>query len=821
MALEKLNENVEIVQTLSTNPNQEDGLDAEELKAKFDKGAKIIKEYLNEEVVPAVNAAVTVEPQKLTPEQKAQIRKNIGASEHGNVWLEYDNLLSPDDSKSNIHINAEAPITDEGGDPIVGRVAFYEAAHDGACQLTNIADGTEKNHVATVGQVVLSTPQTLTEAQKAQARENMGITYFGVPYSSAEKVIDLSDTVKMYLFATADGYDAVLTGEGAIPSYEVTGNRANPRDVITVNRPFDAKKINRLHICDGITSIGDNFMFKVPNLKHLSFDDSTKIQHLGSYAFAVTGISGEYDFSGLSDTTIDHVFQFCPKLEGIIFNGNITNIAARSFRGCISLRYIKNIAKNGTALTLENGSFWYCTSLESIDVDPANTTLGNWVFMFVPIDAKTESGTKLDSALWKAQGDMCFVQHEWTTAQLEGIANVNGKSVQLTIPKSDTQSTDFNKKYGVLVYKNGEGKFTQRYAEAFGLCGYFSLFHVNNVVHPNEQFNTFYDFVEKGIVPNKIEVTQELHDALISNSVGQQLISDMSGIVSYEVGSKVSAIDLPNGFLDSSTYGDLGTAFWGFCEALGWTATEFKFKDRKTDSATDRNNCGAEGKELVLNNLSAGKPVVMEVVGAASSADGAHMVTVIGYDADTDRFLIIDSTGDFPADVVPLLYWVKFESLITPAKDSAIWTFDFGEEITMTNIDNKLNALLGTVNSGFHSVEGTLELANDVPSAGNSAASRYRVECPSGAKIFVFVADEATATEIKKRTDKFYTLGVNCNFTNGTTENDKQCLVSVWAGAQARKTTGGLTADNVDGVSFDSYTLVAGTYHWTAYYWNN
>ena len=52
--IKDLTENVEIVQTLSTYPNQEDGLSDAELKAKFDEGAKIIKEYLNEELVPAV-----------------------------------------------------------------------------------------------------------------------------------------------------------------------------------------------------------------------------------------------------------------------------------------------------------------------------------------------------------------------------------------------------------------------------------------------------------------------------------------------------------------------------------------------------------------------------------------------------------------------------------------------------------------------------------------------------------------------------------------------------------------------------------------------
>lgn len=648
------------------------------------------------------------------------------------------------------------------------------------------------------------------------------LSYFGMLYTDATEVIDLSDSVKMYLFATADGYDAVVTGEGEIPSFTIKEQGAYPFPIVTVNRidkdgnPYDADRISRLHICEGITSIGDYFMYKVPNLKHLSFDDSNKVEHLGSYAFAATQISGAYDFWRLKNEKINCVFQYCPKLEGITFGGNVKNITRRSFRGCTSLRYVDNIAKSGAALTLADGAFWYCTSLERIGIYPTSTTLGNFVFMFVPTDAKTESGIKLDSASWKENGTMCFVQNEWKQQQLAAIGTVKGtRNIQLTIPESDNQSSDFNKQYGVLPYKKDENSpYTPRTATAVGLCGYFALFHAHNIMNPDMQYNTFYDFVERRIVPTKIEVTQELYDALTGNSVGRQFISDMSDVASYEVGSKISAIDLPNGFSDGSTYGDLGTAFWGFCEALGWTATEHKF-------AKDNDNCGSINKQLVLDNLDAGKPVVMEIVGAAGSGHGGHAVVPVGYDSKSDKFLIIDSTGEFPADVVPLLYWCKFESLITPAKESAIWTFDFGEDITMTTIDSKLETLLKKVNSGFQSVSGTLTLASDVPSAGNSATSRYRVECPAGAKIFVLAADEATAAATKTRTDKFYTLGVNCNFTNGTTENDKQCLVSVWAGAQARKTTGGLTADNVDGVSFDSYTLVAGTYYWTAYYWNN
>ena len=51
MALEKLTDNVEIHQTLGDAPNSE-GMTASDLKAKFDEAAKIIKQFINDRIVP-------------------------------------------------------------------------------------------------------------------------------------------------------------------------------------------------------------------------------------------------------------------------------------------------------------------------------------------------------------------------------------------------------------------------------------------------------------------------------------------------------------------------------------------------------------------------------------------------------------------------------------------------------------------------------------------------------------------------------------------------------------------------------------------------
>lgn len=53
--IEMMSADVELVSKLGDQPNQENGLTAEELKAVFDRGSKRLKEYVNETLVPAVN----------------------------------------------------------------------------------------------------------------------------------------------------------------------------------------------------------------------------------------------------------------------------------------------------------------------------------------------------------------------------------------------------------------------------------------------------------------------------------------------------------------------------------------------------------------------------------------------------------------------------------------------------------------------------------------------------------------------------------------------------------------------------------------------
>ena len=73
---------------------------------------------------------------------------------------------------------------------------------------------------------------------------------FGVPYSRAEKVYDISaagdGSVKLYLFSADNGYDAVVRGNGAIANYLYT--EATSTNSHTDDRPYDAETITRLFI---------------------------------------------------------------------------------------------------------------------------------------------------------------------------------------------------------------------------------------------------------------------------------------------------------------------------------------------------------------------------------------------------------------------------------------------------------------------------------------------------------------------------------------------------------------------------------------------
>ena len=158
----------------------------------------------------------------------------------------------------------------------------------------------------------------------------------------------------------------------------------------------------------------------------------------------------------------------------------------------------------------------------------------------------------------------------------------------------------------------------------------------------------------------------------------------------------------------------------------------------------------------------------------------------------------------------------------------------------MKVMDRKLDTLLKR--TSFRIESGTLTLAEDVYWDTPTA---YKIDCSSGAKLFVFYADDATYKNILKATTKrSYTAAI---FGNAFEDNIKTATLGSEDGQEVlncknkRSYASQLTdlsymgeiytgywqmmdtatnVDNTDGIKFMTPALKAGTYHWTAYYWD-
>lgn len=147
----------------------------------------------------------------------------------------------------------------------------------------------------------------------------------------------------------------------------------------------------------------------------------------------------------------------------------------------------------------------------------------------------------------------------------------------------------------------------------------------------------------------------------------------------------------------------------------------------------------------------------------------------------------------------------------------------------MRVIDSKLDDILALVNSGFRIESGQYVLDDDVRPDEKGVVA-ITVPCPNGAKLFVFQPNEATLETITEKTTKEdgvnWTVGVlgNCGKQVGKFPNRgyMQHMHAFTYKGQEYWDPGdsSCSCDNTNGFKFGTHGLKAGTYNWTAYYWN-
>jgi hypothetical protein len=162
----------------------------------------------------------------------------------------------------------------------------------------------------------------------------------------------------------------------------------------------------------------------------------------------------------------------------------------------------------------------------------------------------------------------------------------------------------------------------------------------------------------------------------------------------------------------------------------------------------------------------------------------------------------------------------------------------YGEVVDMTETNAKLDALAESMNSvsrGFRTESGVMVVDENVLPADGTFAINVKIPCSNGAKMFAFYANDETKTaianEYKQENPKQYVTSIigNCFAPKVTDYLGKQRSYMGMLGYREdinwhnhwMVTDAATTVDNSDGATFVCYAMKAGTYNWTAYYWND
>jgi hypothetical protein len=336
----------------------------------------------------------------------------------------------------------------------------------------------------------------------------------------------------------------------------------------------------------------------------------------------------------------------------------------------------------------------------------------------------------------------------------------------------------------------------------------FTLYHLYNCLFQNKQYPDVYQWYNNLVLRKSFTVTEEMVQVWGSTFCANNNVS---------VGDAVTALDMPNKSTNDYGYG------WAAMQAMGWT---------KKGSVTAENPVTA--KQFLISKIAEEhQPVYMSISSSSENSTSLvtdHAIAIIGYksewDGDTfvkDSFLVC-----CPHDVqdAPPI-WLSFEDIC--GTEISMADIDFGlyamndEEVrkSMSSIDGKLDDILESINSGFHTESGSFTLDADIAKDGTLS-----FVCSPGWKKIKVYPDEATEQALRA-SSATVTMGFD-----GGLDITHPADIAI-AGEITRVLSILLykkeimfaqsSVDDSNGFStvLLSAPMKAGTYNWTAYYWND
>lgn len=207
-----------------------------------------------------------------------------------------------------------------------------------------------------------------------QSKAN-GVTVDWGDGSATETFAGKSATIHNHTYATGGDYEITLevtdgtlnlTGTSSSSGYAIYGSKAN-------SNSYNRSRIRRVHIGDGVTSIGQYCFYNCYALKKVSgMGDVTSI---GQYAF--------YNCNSFENVTIpdgvtsieNDAFYYCYSLASVTIPDGVTSIGSNAFSYCYSLT---NVTIPDSVTNIGNSVFYYCYCIAEYHIlSTIPPTLGN------------------------------------------------------------------------------------------------------------------------------------------------------------------------------------------------------------------------------------------------------------------------------------------------------------------------------------------------------------------------------------------------------------------------------------------------------------
>ena len=167
--------------------------------------------------------------------------------------------------------------------------------------------------------------------------------------------------------------DWELSDDGTLT---ISGSEKMKDYVLSSPAPWynDRKKIKRVVIKDGVTSIGDRAFYGCSNITSVTIPNS--VTSIGDYAFrdcSITSVTIPNSVTSIGNCA----FEYCIGLTSITIPNSVKSIGHRAFYYCLGLT---SVTIGNSVTSIGESAFEYCNGLTSITIPNSVTSIGNCAF---------------------------------------------------------------------------------------------------------------------------------------------------------------------------------------------------------------------------------------------------------------------------------------------------------------------------------------------------------------------------------------------------------------------------------------------------------